>query len=477
MRRGVVLRHAANDIELDRIGTVDAKLRRRERHGHVREQLAHRLALGAEDLQQPHGRVRRVVEAGPPVGEEHVPAHLPREERAFFLHLRLDERVPRLPHDGLPAVLRDVGVERRRALHLAEHLGARVLAQHAAREEDQQLVAPHDVAVLVDGAEAIPVAVPRDPDVGPDRLHPRLERLQVLGHGRIGVVVRERPVDVAEQRIRRKTKGPQRRDAERPGRPVARVDDDPQIRPRHARRRLHARDVLRRHVARLDAAPGHARGVVGARLDAVRELLDVRAEERSLSAHHLEAVVGRRVVARGDHHRPVRPQVVRREVEERRRPDPDVRHARAAVHEPLRQRGEEPIRRQPTVPRDSHGERRPGGQFVAQGAREGAPEGGGEVIGQVTFCDAADVVFAEDGAGHDHGNHEALVVLEPRPGAGADVWSWSPCACGSSMRASLTLRSVRRQPRRVSRMLPNSSTPIAPAPYRQYRATPQCPAR
>ena len=49
----------------------------------------------------------------------------------LLLHLRLDERVARLPHDRAAAVLRDVVVERLRALHLAEDRGARVLLEHA----------------------------------------------------------------------------------------------------------------------------------------------------------------------------------------------------------------------------------------------------------------------------------------------------------------------------------------------------------
>ena len=87
--------------------------------------------LRREDLEQAQRPVDGVVEAEVAVREEEVPAHLAGEEGAGLLHLRLDERVARLPHDGLAAVLGDVVVERLRALHLAEDGGAGPLLRGA----------------------------------------------------------------------------------------------------------------------------------------------------------------------------------------------------------------------------------------------------------------------------------------------------------------------------------------------------------
>ncbi len=119
-----------------------------------------------EQLDEAQAGVDRVVEAEPAIGEEHVPRHLAGERRLLLLHLRLDERVADLPHDGPAAEARDLVEQRLAALHLADEGGARLPRQDLAREQHDQLIAPEDSPLAVDGADPIGVAVERDPHLG-----------------------------------------------------------------------------------------------------------------------------------------------------------------------------------------------------------------------------------------------------------------------------------------------------------------------
>src|SRR5207248_452179 len=152
--------------ELLLLGEVEADLGRRVRSRDAVEHPAQRPAIARDEFQEPRGGIDAVVESEVAVAEEDVAAHLAGEERVLFFHLRLDQRMARLPHDGPSAVLLDVVVERLRALHLTDDGGAGALGEHVAREEDHQLIAPEDAAVVVDGAEAVRVAIPGDTQVG-----------------------------------------------------------------------------------------------------------------------------------------------------------------------------------------------------------------------------------------------------------------------------------------------------------------------
>ena len=84
----------------------------------------------------------------------------------------------------------------------------------------------------------------------------------------------------------------------------------------------------RRRGSTLPAPRGRAEVLV---VDALAQRLDVGAEEARLAAHQLEAVVVAGVVAPGDHHAAVGAEVVRGEVEQRRRADADVDDVRARL--------------------------------------------------------------------------------------------------------------------------------------------------
>ena len=73
---------------------------------------------------------------------------------------------------GLPPAFSTASGKRLRALHVEDDRLSRARAlEHVARVEDQDPVAPDDVAVVVDDADAIGVAVERDADLGAVFLH------------------------------------------------------------------------------------------------------------------------------------------------------------------------------------------------------------------------------------------------------------------------------------------------------------------
>ena len=155
-----------------------------------------------QDLEHAAGGVDRIVVAEVAVGEEDVPAHLAAEGGAGLPHLRLQQRVPRLPHDPAPAVLRDIVIQPLRTFHLGDDDRAGLPREDVACEHDEHLVAPIDPPAAVDEADAIGVTVERDADVGAVLLHRRDEVGDVLRQRRIGVVVREPPIRIAEDRVR-----------------------------------------------------------------------------------------------------------------------------------------------------------------------------------------------------------------------------------------------------------------------------------
>ena len=86
-----------------------------------------------------------------------------------------------------------------------EHLTSKMISagplrQDLARQKRQHLVGEDDVAVLVDRADAVRVAVVADADVGAVLLDRGDEVRDVLEHGRVGMMVREVAVGLAEER-------------------------------------------------------------------------------------------------------------------------------------------------------------------------------------------------------------------------------------------------------------------------------------
>src|SRR5262249_22705390 len=152
------------------------------------------------------------------------------------------------------------------------------------RKDDEQFVAPDDGARLVDGADAIAVAVPGDAEQRAGLDDAAAEDLEVLRDGRVRVVVGEVSNHLAEEGLRIEAERAQGGEAERAGGAVARVDDEAGRGPmREPARAAHGLDVLGREVfLHALAARGRGRLVRSVLLDELREGLDLRAEERGL---------------------------------------------------------------------------------------------------------------------------------------------------------------------------------------------------
>ena len=102
---------------------------------------------------------------------------------------------------GLPPSRADLVVQRLARLDVGDDRRARVALQHLGREDLHQLVAAHDPALAVDHADPIAIAVERDADLGARGGDRGDQMLEVLGHGRIGVVIGEPAVDLDEQQF------------------------------------------------------------------------------------------------------------------------------------------------------------------------------------------------------------------------------------------------------------------------------------
>ena len=295
-----------------------------------------------------------------------------------------------LPHDPAPAVPGDVVVEALRALHLGDDHRARVARQHVASEEHEELVAPDDAALRVRDADAVGVAVEGDAELGPRLGDGADQGTHVVGDRRVGVVVREAAIRVAEQLAHPRPEPAVDVRRDRARRPVAGVDHDVD----RAREAAHPPG----DVVLVDGHDGAALDRPAARLqlaglEAPAQVLDLLAVEGLLAEAELEAVVVRRVVAAGHLDAAVQVPMEEREVHERCGADADVEHLEAGRRDARGHRGRVAIGGEATVAAYRH--HAPAG-LGGEGA-EGVAQAAREVGVEVPLGDAADVVFAEDG--------------------------------------------------------------------------------
>ena len=212
---------------------------------------------------------------------------------------------------------------------------------HRQRADRQDHVAVDDLAVGGHGQAAVGVAVVGDPEVGALLPHHLGERREVGGSD---AVVDVPAVGVAADRVHGRAGPAIDVGAGEGGRAVGAVDDQPE-----AGQRLVdggedvARVVLRRVGQVADAADVRAGGAVVGRGAADDRALDRRLERVGqlvpAAAEQLDAVVGHRVVAGGDHDAEVRV-VQAGEVGQRRgRDDPGAQHLGAGAGQPGDDRG------------------------------------------------------------------------------------------------------------------------------------------
>src|SRR4051794_22917586 len=72
-------------------------------------------------------------------------------------------------------------------------------AEGDTRLHDQQIVTPDDLAAIVDPPNSVSIPVEGDTEVRPVFLNGGSQRLEDLRDGRIGMVVGQRPIALAEQ--------------------------------------------------------------------------------------------------------------------------------------------------------------------------------------------------------------------------------------------------------------------------------------
>src|SRR5687768_15298812 len=195
------------DREFFFVGTIDTDFRCRHEARHVSKELADGLARARNDLKQARGAVKRVVEAVKPLGKEHMPGHFAPDRSMRLVHLLFDERMTCLPHHRLASGLFHGFRKRLRSFHI-QHDGLSLTGpgDGVAGIPALQVVAPDAPADVVDGSDPVGIAVDRNADFRAVVFYRRNEILDVLGYGRIGMVVREGAVALAEETSRSDTK-------------------------------------------------------------------------------------------------------------------------------------------------------------------------------------------------------------------------------------------------------------------------------
>ena len=329
-------------------------------------------------------------------------AHLATERRAGLAHLRLDQRMPGLPHQRHATALGDPWRQVAGALDVVQDLLARMARQHVGGEQHQLPVGVDYLAIAGDHAETVAVAVERQADFGITLGQAADQVLQVFRMRRIGMMIRKIAIDLAEQFGNLATHRAIQVAGKCAGHPVAAVNDDLH-RPRQPDVAADAFEVGGADVMRAVAALAVSTFAVGigelAAGDRIVQGGDRLAMDCFTGQHHLEAVVVGRIVAAGHHDARLRIQHVGTEVHHRRDDDAEVHHVHARRLQAVGERRRQGGAGQPPVAAD-HGaafalgdDRRAEGQADLSG--DGCIEGGAD--------DATDIVSLENAGGKRHG--------------------------------------------------------------------------
>src|SRR6476659_10890520 len=93
----------------------------------------------------------------------------------------------------------DPGFEIARRLYIVDDCRTAIATQHIGRIQHELTVGKDDLARLSDDAKAIAVAIKSETDLAIAVTQGGNEILQISGHGRIGMMVGERTIDIAKQ--------------------------------------------------------------------------------------------------------------------------------------------------------------------------------------------------------------------------------------------------------------------------------------
>src|SRR6266699_3526737 len=275
--------------------------------------------------------------------------------------------------------------------------------QLIAAEQHEQLVAEHGATLLIHGTNAVAVAVEGDTEFSLFATHGRLQVAQILHHGGIGVMVRERAVGLAEQRDDVGAQELERvhRDDARDA--VAAVHHDLDLAGQRAVA-LHDRVPIARQDRAVLTAPATGAAGGASLFDETSEILDVRAGNCVAAEDALEAVELGRIVRAGHLDAAVHVEHVGREVERRRRQLAHVHAVAAHGLDAREQAVREPRPGGAVVPADGEPRRAP--QPLPAERRDGLADGASDLRRELVAHDAADVILAKDGGGGDGGVDE-----------------------------------------------------------------------
>jgi hypothetical protein len=273
------------------------------------------------------------------------------------------------------------------ALDVEHDVGAGVARQQLEREHHQQAIRGHDHAARADHADAVGIAVEGDAEIGVVLANLGDEPAQVARHRRIGRVIWESRVELAEQRHHVAAKLLQQLDRYHRGRAVAAVDND--LEP-----------AIDQHIV------AHGAQVIGVDLglpvsalplaealleDAGAQRRDPLAAQRLPGEHDLESVVLRGVVAAGDHDTALGAEVITGVVQHRGRHSADIDHVETCREQAANQVFAQHRAAGAAIGADHDGI----AAALVRLAPDRPPDRAGE-IGIEQLVEAADVVIAED---------------------------------------------------------------------------------
>ncbi len=252
------------------------------------------------------------------------------------------------------------------------------------------------VAAVVHRADAVGVAIEGDAQVGPGLAHLGDQRLQILRHRRVGMVIGKAAVHL-EDTFRWRP---------RSGFPVCGASPDRPCRcPRRRPRGCGAGTGTARRPPPRTASPRRPSSPLPSPLsrspvvDHAADLLDRRAVNRGSAAHRLEAVELARIVAARDHHGAIGLQVEDRIVEHRGGHHAQIDDIAAARLQPAHQRVAQARRAQAGIATQA--------DSLALVALHVGAEGVAELlhirVQQFHIGDAADVVLSKY-RGFEHGS-------------------------------------------------------------------------
>ncbi len=318
------------------------------------------------------------------------------ERRSGFCHHLLDVGVPDSGSDRDPAELaHDLGhglradeVVHDGAVGVGDAVGQP--SEDRGGDDGGGERAGERLSLLVDEEDTVGVPVEREPDVGVLLHDGLLEVSEVLGLDRVGRVVRERPVELAEEDGQLDGEAVEHGGDDEAAEPVGRVGDDPLAAERFdVDEGAHVGDERAEEVPVLDsAAAGSGRELPGGdgRLDVGEAGLD--ADGRGAGPAELDAVVLGRVVAGGEHGSGG-VEGPGREVDEVGGGEAEVDDVDAGSGHPVGERGDERLGRGPGVAADEDS------RGSGEGGERAADEPGDGLV-ELVGVDPPDVVGLED---------------------------------------------------------------------------------